>query len=396
MSDRPSSPRSRILLFTGKGGVGKTTIAAATAIRAAELGHKTLVMSADPAHSLGDALDHPLGPEPVEILPNLHAQELDLYYSMKKYWGNLREMILQVFKWQNVDEVLAEEVAALPGMAEGSAFMWVEKFYDEGEYDLIIIDAAPTAETMTLLNLPQVSQWWMERAFPFQKVAARAFGPMIRLMTSIPVDRGYEEMDMLYKKLLRIHNVLSDPEVSSMRIVLNPERMVIREAQRAYTYLQLYGYPVDAVIVNRIMPEEAPSPAFAEYFKTQETYLSEIERGFSPVPVLKAPHLGKEIFGTPLLREIGRTIYGTRDPRDIFFKGSPFQLTAQKGAYLLRIHLPFASEEGVAVAKHGDGLAVQVNNQRRNVFLPKFLSYYESTESHFEDGWLSVQFEKPR
>jgi arsenite-transporting ATPase len=335
--------RPRILLFTGKGGVGKTTIAAATALRAAELGHRTLVMSSDPAHSLADALDRPLGPEPVEIEANLYGQEIDVYYSIQKYWGTLREYILQVFKWQKVDEVLAEELAALPGMEEGAAFIWVERFYEEGEFDLIVIDSAPTGETLTLLSLPQAGRWWMERIFPVQRKVAKALSPFIRAVTDLPLpeDETYEEVEDLYEKLIQIHEVLSDPEASSIRLVVNPERMVLQEARRAYTYLQLYGYPVDAVIVNRILPEGSSDPLFQKYLKAQKRYLREIEEAFAPLPILRIPHLGQEVFGIPLLRRIGEKLYPERDPTEVFFKEKPYRLTPENGGYLLEIHLPF-------------------------------------------------------
>jgi len=244
---------TRILLFTGKGGVGKTTCAAATALRAAEQGYRTLVLSSDPAHSLADALDMPLGPEPVQVVENLWAQEVDLYYSMRKYWGNMRELMLTVFRWQGVDRIAAEEMAALPGMNEGSVLLWLEQFYRSGDYDLIVVDSAPTGETLTLLTLPQATQWWMSRAFPFQKTAIKTAGFALRKTTGIPLDKGYDELNRLFEKLKSIQDVLGNSDISSVRLVMNPEKMVIEEAKRAYTYLQLYGYGVDAVVVNRVL-----------------------------------------------------------------------------------------------------------------------------------------------
>lgn len=394
MLDQSSGKQPRILLFTGKGGVGKTTVAAATALRAAVFGYRTLVISADPAHSLADALDRRLGPEPQQVAPNLYGQEIDLYYSMKKYWGNLRELLLQVLKWQNMDDIMAEELAALPGMGEGAVFLWIEKFFRKKEFDLIVIDSAPTAETMTFLTLPQVSRWWMERVFPFQRFAAKTFGPMIRVMTRIPVNEGYDEMENLYEKLLEAHQLLSNPELSSIRLVLNPERMVIQEARRAYTYLQLYGYPVDAIIVNRVLPEESSDLVFGEYLKAQKRYLREIEDGFFPLPIFRVPHLGKEVLGISLLREIATRLYGETDPAKVFFKEKPFRLTDQDGAYLLEIRLPFVEEEDVSVVQRGDELVIQLKNQRRNLFLPRFLAYYTAREVSVEKGWLRVRFEK--
>ena len=391
-----SERRPRILVFTGKGGVGKTTIAAATALRAAELGHRVLVMSADPAHSLGDALERTLGPEPQEIEPNLYAQEIDVYYSIQKYWGTLRQYIVQQLRWQKIDEVLAEEMAALPGMEEGATFLWVEKFYREGEFDVVIIDSAPTAETLKLLSLPVVGQWWMERVFRVPKGVVKAVGPLVRALTRRPVPTGeaYEEARDLYQKLLGIHAVLSDPEISSVRLVVNPERMVIQESLRAYTALQLFGYPVDAVIVNRILPEEASGLLFRDYLDAQKRHLREIEEAFPRLPILRLPHLGREAFGINLLRELGETLYQERDPADFFSKEKPYRLTAQDGAYLLEVHLPFLAAEDVSVLQYGDELVLHVKGQRRNVFLPRFLGFYSAKDAQLEEGWLRVHFVK--
>lgn len=388
--------RPRILLFTGKGGVGKTTIAAATALRAAELGHKVIVMSADPAHSLGDALTRTLGPEPEEVRPNLYAQEIDVYYSMQKYWGTLRQYIIQRFRWQKVDAVLSEEMAALPGMEEGATFLWVEKFYDERQFDVIIIDSAPTAETLKLLSLPVVGQWWMERVFPFPRRLAKAVGPLVSALTRRPVpnDEVYGEAQDLYTKLLRIHEVLSEPQTSSVRLVLNLERMVIQESQRAYTSLQLFGYPVDAAIVNRVLPETGAGPLFQDYVGRQQRYLQDIEQAFPRIPVFQVPHLGSEVLGQDLLLDIGRGLYEGQDPASFFCTERPFRLTAQNGRYLLEIHLPFLGEEDVSVLQYGDELVVQVRGQRRNFFLPKFLAFYAAKDARLHQGWLRVHFER--
>jgi arsenite-transporting ATPase len=384
---------SRILLFTGKGGVGKTTCAAATALRAAELGHKTLILSSDPAHSLADALDRKLGPEPEEVLPGLFAQEVDLYYSMKKYWGHMRELLLTVFRWQGIQEVAAEELAALPGMNEGSVLLWLEQFYAEDTYDLIVVDSAPTGETLTLLTLPQVTQWWLAKAFPFQRFAIKSVGFAVRTTTGIPLDRGYEELERIFDKLKTIQAVLNDPSICSVRLVANPEKMVIQESRRAYTYLQLYGYGVDAVIVNRILPEEGAGPAWKKYLEAQAGYLDDIEASFTPLPILRVPHEGQEVFGPALLRHVAETLYGETDPTEVLHQEPAYRLEAEDGAYVLGVHLPFLDEEEVATRQHGDELIVQVQNQRRIYVLPNFLTYYRIAAADVRDGWLHVRFE---
>lgn len=383
---------TRILLFTGKGGVGKTTCAAATALLAAERGLRTLVLSSDPAHSLADAFDRPLGAEPQELLPGLFAQEIDLYYSMKKYWSNLREMLLALFRWQGVNRLAAEELAALPGMAEGSVLLWLEQAYRKGGYDLIVVDSAPTGETLTLLTLPQVTQWWVTRAFPFQKTAIRTAGYAIRKTTGIPLDRAYEELNALFDKLHVIQGVLADPAVSSVRLVMNPERMVIDEGRRAYSYLQLYGYAVDAVVANRVFPSEGVGPAFEHYLRAQAGYLEEIEGSFQPLPILRVGHGGEEVFGIEALRRIARQLYGEGDPAAVFHGGAPYRLSADGSDYRLDVHLPFV-EDGASARQFGDEVVIQLGNQRRNYALPRFLAYYTLAESRMEDGWFRLRFQ---
>jgi len=383
----------RILLFTGKGGVGKTTCAAATAVRAAALGYKTLVLSSDPAHSLADAFDRRLSPEPEAIAPDLYAQEIDLYYSMRKHWGHLRDILLLAFKWQGINEVAAEELAAIPGMNEGSVLLWLEQAYREADYDLIVVDSAPTGETLTLLTLPEATQWWISRALPFQKAAIKTVGFAVRKATGIPLDKGYEELDALFDKLRGIHDVLSDPTVSSVRLVANPEKMVLEETRRAYTYLQLYGYGVDSVIVNRIVPAQGAGTAFKKYVAAQARYLDEIEGSFAPLPIFHVPHLGEEVFGLPLLRTIGARLYADRDPTHVFYDEPTYTVEADEDAYVLSIRLPRTDDPDFTTSRFGDQLVIHLENQRRNYLLPRFLMYYTLAESTLEDGWLYIRFE---
>ncbi|MEM0961928.1 MAG: ArsA family ATPase [Bacteroidota bacterium] len=383
---------SRVLLFTGKGGVGKTTCAAATALACAQRGQRTLVLSTDPAHSLADAVDRPLGPEPQEIAPKLDAMEVDLYYSMRKYWGNMRELVRSVLRFQGADAIAAEELAALPGMGEGSALLWLDEFYRSGEYDVIVLDAAPTGETLTLLTLPQVTQWWLQKAFPLQKQAIKTVGFAVRKTTGVPLDRGYEELDTLFGRLEVVQEVLQNPEVTSARLVMNPERMVIQEAKRAYTYLQLYGYGVDAAVVNRVLPEEAGGVMEA-YVEAQAGYLDEIRSSFAPLPVLTVPHLGREVFGLDLLAQIASGLYADRDPAAVYHAEPSYKVDNQGDAYIVALRVPGAEPGDVEAEQFGDGLVVNVGNQRRNVTLPAFLAYYRLAEAAVAEGWLRVRFE---
>ncbi len=380
----------RIILFTGKGGVGKTTLSAATALQAARQGVKTLVISTDPAHSLSDALDRELGPEPQEVAPNLFAQEFDVYYSMKKHWNSIRQLMLSVFKFQGIKNVVAEELSALPGMEEASAFLWLEEYYRQKDYELVIIDSAPTGETLSLLSLPQVTQSWVLKAFPGQRFAMKGFGAMVRSMTGIPLDKGMDELENLFDKLESIQQVMQDPEVCSIRIVANPERMVVKEAKRSYSYLQLYGYNVDAVIVNRIFPEEAGKGIFERYLVSQQEYLREIRESFDPLPIFEVMHQGQEVFGIELLDKIGRAIYGDTDPAAILYQDNPFEIREEKDGYLARIKLPFVEEGAVRLEKFGDELVISLGNQRRSIFLPRFANYLQLKGYEFNPPCLEI------
>ena len=382
----------RVLLFTGKGGVGKTTTAAATALACAQRGQRTLVLSTDPAHSLADAVDQPLGPEPRALATNLDAMEVDLYYSMRKYWGNMRELVRAVLRFQGADAVAAEELAALPGMGEGSALLWLDEFYRSGDYDVIVLDAAPTGETLTLLTLPQVTQWWLQKAFPLQKTAIKTVGFAVRKTTGIPLDRGYEELDKLFGKLGDVQEVLQDRAVTSARLVMNPERMVIQEAKRAYTYLQLYGYGVDAAIVNRVVPRDEAGGVMAKYVQAQAGYLDDIERSFAPLPVLQVPHLGQEVFGLDLLEQIGADLYADRDPAAVYHSEPSYKVENAGDDYTVSLRVPGAAPGDVEAEQFGDDLVVQIANQRRNVTLPAFLAYYRLQGATVEDGWLRAHF----
>ncbi len=385
--------QGRILLFTGKGGVGKTTTAAATALHAAQRGVKTLVLSADPAHSLSDALDLPVGPEPEEVLPNLFAQEIDLFFSMKKYWGNIRELLLTVFRWQGVEEVAAEELASVPGSEEASALLWLEQHHRERRFELIVVDSAPTGETLTFLTLPQVTRWWLTHAFPFQRTAVKTIGAVIRNLTDVPVDRGYAELETLFEKLEAIREVLCDPAISSIRLVANPERMVVQETKRAFTYLQLYGFPVDAVIVNRILPPESKGTLFSAYYEAQAGYLNEIRDSFAPVPMLEIPHLGREVFGIEALSEVGKGLYRVSRPEQVLYRGTPYKVSSDGAGYEVRIAVPHA--EGVPeVVQRGDELIITLGNRRTHLFLPRFLVYFRIETADVGQGELRIRFSR--
>ncbi|MEM6765861.1 MAG: TRC40/GET3/ArsA family transport-energizing ATPase [Bacteroidota bacterium] len=384
----------RIILFTGKGGVGKTTVAASTALKTAREGKKTLIISTDPAHSLSDALDLQLSPEPMEIATNLYAQEFDVYYSMQKYWNNMRNLMNTIFRWRGVKGVVAEELSVLPGMEEASAFLWLEKYYREGTYEVIVIDSAPTGETLTLLSLPQVAKSWMTKAFSSKSLAVKTVTKGVKLFTGVPLDKGLEEMDELFNKLEQIQQVFLNPEIASIRIVTNPERMVIKEAKRAYTYLQLYGYNVDGVVINRILPEKSVGEAFRYYVESQRTYIQEIEESFQPLPIMKVKHQGREVFGIDQLTNIGEALYEDKNAADVLYLDKPFEIIENKKGYFFKTRLPFVGQEDIELKKFGDELVIDLGNRRKSLMLPRFASFLQLEEFKYQAPWLVVSLVK--
>ncbi len=386
----------RIILYTGKGGVGKTTVAAATALLAAKKGYKVLVISTDAAHSLGDSFDMELGPEPKEIMPNLFAQEVDVYYSVEKYWGKLTEYLQSLLRWLKVDEILTEEFSILPGMEEVSSFLWVYHHFQDELYDVIIVDSAPTGETLRLLSLPDVARWWIVKVFPIERKVVKVIRPAMKVVTDMPLpeDHTYDAIEELFDKLDSIHNTFSNPEITSIRLVLNLEKMVIKETQRAYTYLNLYGYPVDSVIINRTMPKELEHPFFEEWKRSQLGYREEVEELFSPIPTFEAKLFSKEVLGIESLEEFGLNLYSKKDPIRIFFKGKPYEIIKEGGSYQLLLKLPFVSKEEIKLFQIKDELTIQIENHRRNILLPRFLADLPVKEAKYQDEMLRIIFEK--
>ncbi|MGH7908750.1 MAG: ArsA family ATPase [Thermodesulfobacteriota bacterium] len=386
----------RIILYTGKGGVGKTTAAAATALLAAKKGYKVLVISTDAAHSLGDSFDMELGPEPKEIMPNLFAQEVDVYYSVEKYWGKLTEYLQSLLRWLKVDEILTEEFSVLPGMEEVSSFLWVYQHFQEELYDVIIVDSAPTGETLKLLSLPDVARWWIVKVFPIERKVVKVIRPAMKVVTDMPLpeDHTYDAIEDLFKRLDSIQNTFTNPEITSIRLVLNLEKMVIKETQRAYTYLNLYGYPVDSVIINRTMPEELEHPFFEEWKKSQLGYREEVEELFNPIPTFEAKLFSKEVLGMKSLEEFGLNLFSKKDPIRIFFKGKPYEIIKEGGFYQVLLKLPFVSKEDIKLFQIKDELTIQIENHRRNIFLPRFLADLPVKEAKYQDEMLRIVFEK--
>ena len=384
----------RIILYTGKGGVGKTSVAAATALRCAELGYRTIVLSTDAAHSLADSFDLALAAEPKEIKPNLWGQEIDVYYQMDKYWSTVQSYLSQVFAWRGLDDVVAEEMTAFPGMEELASLLEIVYHHDSGRYDVIIIDAAPTGETLKLLTFPEVARWWLEKIFPIQRKAAQLLRPMAQPLLSIPLpsDEIFVAIKDGAQQLARMHELLSDPAKSTIRLVLNPEKMVIKEAQRTYTYLNLYDYPVDLVISNRIIPTDIQDAYFASWKEIQARYGQAVEEAFSPLPIRKIPLFDQEVVGESMLRAMAKAVFGADDPTRIFFQGKGHYIAKDDGGYTLTMPLPLVSKEAVDLTRIQDELVIRIGNFRRNLILPRALVPLPVTEAKLEANELRLRF----
>jgi arsenite-transporting ATPase len=390
------SDGARIIVYTGKGGVGKTSIAAATAIACAQRGYRTIVISTDVAHSLADSLDLRLGPEPTQIAENLWAQEPDVFYSVRRYWGAIQAYVASVFQWRGLDAVLAEEMTILPGMDELASLLWIAEHNDHRAYDLIVVDAAPTGETVRLLSLPEAGRWWLERIFPIQRRAVQIAGPVIRAMIGVPIpdDRVFKAGEDLFRKLDYIHQLLTDPQHSSVRLVLNLEKMVIKEAQRSFTYFHLFGYPTDLIVCNRVLPEMS-GEYFAAWRTAQQHYWPMVEESFAPVPIKSAPLLDREVVGMDMLRQLGSALFGEEDPATFFYRGRPYTVRREDGGYVLDLDLPFTSKEEVRILRNADELVLQVGSWRRNLILPRALLEAETRSAKFEGRTLRINFASP-
>jgi len=385
---------SRLILYTGKGGVGKTTVAAATAILSSKKKKKTLLISTDPAHSLRDIFEKDIGPEPIELTKNLFVQEVDVYYSIEKNWGKLKEYLKSLLSWRGVDELIAEELCIFPGMEEVASFLWVHDHFKKGKYDVIIIDSAPTGETLRFLSLPDVGKWWMEKFFPVHRKVAHVLRPAIKMVSDLPFpeDETYGAAEELFYKLEEIKNVLSNPLSSSIRLVVNPEKMVIKETQRTFTYLYLYGYPIDLIVLNRVISTD--DGYFCRWKNIHSKYRKLVEEIFSPIPILEAPFLNEEIIGMEKVEGLGRKLFGEKDPSDIFYKGLPFEMRSEGGKLYLILNLPFARKEEITILQRGEELTIHLGEIRRNIFLPRSFLSYSASEATLRGEKLTIRFEK--
>jgi arsenite-transporting ATPase len=392
----------RILLYTGKGGVGKTTVAAATGLTLAERGRKTLVMSVDAAHSLADAFD--LGAslmdknhgEPVKVAENLWFQEVDITEEIGRHWKAISGYITALLAVTGVEEVLAEELAIFPGMEEVSALLYVNQYAREKAYDVLILDCAPTGESLRFVSLPPTLEWYMRKLFRIQRAVLQVARPIAKKMADVPLppDRYFDNVQSLAQKLDGVDALLKDPKTTTVRLVTNAEKIVIKETQRAFMYFGLYGFTVDAVIVNRLLPADVADPFFAKWRKTQAEFLKEAHRYFDPVPIWTLPLRDDQVVGPEALLALGRELYGDRDPAATYRVDPPYRFTKKAGGYVLTLELPFVEKDDVELAAASGDLIVRIGNVRHHVPIPRTLSGHTPAGARVEDGRLTVRFVK--
>lgn len=392
----------RILLYTGKGGVGKTSISAATALRSAELGYRTAVLSTDPAHSLGDSFDIRIGPELVELAPRLWGQEIDLVTQMDDHWGRVQAYLNAIFAWQGMEGLVAEETAVLPGMEELASLMQIIHLADSGRFDVIIIDAAPTGSTLQLLSFPEVARWYIEKIFPFQRKTIQIARPVVKRFSDMPIpdEDVFDSITDLVGHLERMSRLLTDSSVSSTRVVLNPEKMVVKEAQRAYTYLNLYGYAVDGVVCNRVFPQHLTDSYFDIWKDAQAQNLQLVREAFHPLPIFEVPLFDQEVTGIGMLEQMALTLFGpdpvrggAGDPTRQFYHGKPQDVFERDEYYVLSLALPLVERSDVKLHRSVyDELIVRIGNWKRNVALPLGLAKLDIAGARYEDDRLNIMF----
>lgn len=384
----------RIILYLGKGGVGKTTVSAATAVRSAQLGKRTLVVSTDLAHSLADCLQTNLTSSPIELIDNLWAQEVNVLDEMRRGWGKLQESVTKSLRKQGIDSVIAEELALIPGMDEIVSLINIYRNARENNFETVIIDAAPTGETVRLLSMPDTFQWYAGRINKLKGGVLNLARPLINAV--LPTTEILEAVQSLSERVKTLRQVLSDPEISSYRPVVNPERMVLKEALRAETYLALFGYPIDGIICNRVIPAGDYQDVFMQdLYRNQEKLRKRIHQTFAPLPIWEGPYCSHEILGIKQLDELATTIFGEQDPTQIFYRGAIQEITAHGDIYILRLPLPHVEMDKVVMTKKGDEMIIEIGNFKRDITLPSVLAHHEAVVAKFVNKALEIHFALP-
>jgi arsenite-transporting ATPase len=386
----------RILLFTGKGGVGKSTVAAGTAALAAAEGRRTLVLSTDAAHSLADALGcaaGAIGAEPTEVAPHLFVQQVDAQLRFEQSWADIQRYLLSVLDVAGVDPVAAEELTVIPGAEEVLALLELRLQALSGGWEVIVVDCAPTAETLRLLALPEALGWYMQRVLPVERRVVKALRPVLSRAAGVPMpgDTVFDAIERLHAELDEVRELLSGPD-SSVRLVLTPENVVLAEARRSYTTLSLFGYRVDGVVANRVFPADGADDWRAGWVVAQDEVLARVEESFAGLPIWRSEYRPREPVGVPALAALAREVYAGADPLSPSTGRGPFRISRNGAGAMLRLSLPLVSRAEVDLARNGDDLVVTVGSYRRLLTLPSGLARFRVAAARVEQGELQVRF----
>lgn len=392
----------RIIIFSGKGGVGKTTVAAATGLKCARNGLKTIVISIDIAHSLSDSFELDINlhdrnrGKPRSIAQNLWIQEVDIQEELEQHWGEVSKYLAALLGSSGIAGVLAEELAVIPGMEDVISLLYINRYYREKSYDVIIVDCAPTGESLRFISMPSTLEWYIKRIFNIERSLFKIARPIAKKVTDIPIpeDSYFASVKDLFLKLDGVDNLLLDRKITSVRLVTNAEKMVVKETQRAFMYFCLYGLVVDAIIVNRLFPEFLNNGYFADRLISQKKSMEQIDQIFSPIPVLNAPMLKDEVIGTEKLGEIASLVYGQSDPATILHDDKVYTVNQVNDDYELKIKLPFITKDYVELFKDEGDLIIRIGSFKRHVFLPRSLFLRKPTQANLEANILTVRFEK--
>lgn len=391
----------RIIFFAGKGGVGKTSVAAATGIKAAEAGNRTVIMSLDVAHSLADIFDTEtdlIGKRKgklVQVKENLWIQELDIQEEIEKNWGDIHKYLSTLLNSTGLDEILAEELAILPGMEEVSLLLYINRYVRTRKFDVLLLDCAPTGESLRFISIPTTLEWYINKIFKMERTIARYARPVAKKLYDVPLpgEDYFEAIEHLFERLRGVDEILADPEITTVRLITNPEKIVLKETQRAFMYFSLYKMSIDAVIMNRVLPEHIHDAYFEAWRTSQRQYMARAREYFSPLPIFSANLFKGEVVGTESLKALASQIYGRKNPLKRFYEGEAYQITKSDGNYRITLMLPFAGKADVQLSKIGDEIIVRIGSFKRHILLPRPVAALDSVKAKMEGNQLHIHFE---
>jgi len=390
----------RIIMFVGKGGVGKTSIASATGLKAAGMGYKTLIMSLDIAHSLSDifSLNKGLMDKnkgiPVKIEDRLWIQELDIQEEIQRNWGDVHKYIASLFHKAGLDEILAEELAILPGMEEVSSLLYINRYAHEGDFDVIILDCAPTGESLRFISIPTILEWYISKIFKIERRLVSYIRPVAKRFYGVPLpeDDYFKALENLFVRLEGVDNILTDPTITTVRLVTNPEKIVLKETQRSFLYFSLYKMCIDAVVMNRILPGNIKDAYFNDWKESQRRYLELAEEYFNPVPIFPVVLFQNELLGKERLKKFGEDIYGEHDPTEHFYTERPYEFNRKDGKFFIKIKLPFLTKEEIELNRLPEEMVIRVGGFKRHILLPRYVSTYKDVTAKIDGTYLNIIF----